>query len=241
MTTKVATSTSFHYTLYVHPISYVIVLVQKAKGIIALQHTLHNITAAQLLEQLGETLPHHLLDLIIIVVVLLVLVLPTTVLLLLATMLLSVMLTTMLLTAMLLAAVLARISAAAILWVLRRGRHAAHRAALEVYVNAALVLLSLVLQPQLTADLLDSGLDFLHVITAMVALAHDDVKVVLAAAFGSLDPLLEHVLSLLNKQAVQIDGVVLDTAVRVVLAEDVVARLAVVLVHLGGVLLAFCR
>jgi hypothetical protein len=38
---------------------------------------------------------------------------------------------------------------------------------------------------------------------------------------------------------VQVNGVVLHAAVCVVLAEDVVARLSVVLLHLCGMLLAF--
>ena len=78
-------------------------------------------------------------------------------------------------------------------------------------------------------------------VAAVVSLAHNNVQVILTTALGGLDALLEHVLCLLDEQAVQIDGIFLDAAVGVVLAEDVVARLAVVLLHLGGMLFSLGR
>lgn len=52
------------------------------------------------------------------------------------------------------------------------------------------------------------------------------------------DALLENVLSLLDKLAVQVDRVVRVAAGRIVLAEDELAGLLVVLLHLAAVLLA---
>lgn len=120
---------------------------------------------------------------------------------------------------------------------LGRGRRIG-TAALEVDVHAAGVLLGRVLEAELPADLLDAGLDLLDVVGRVVALADDDVQVRLAVLLGVADALLEDVLGLLDELAVQVDGVVGDAALRVVLAEDVVRRLLVVLVHLGRVPLA---
>lgn len=67
-------------------------------------------------------------------------------------------------------------AAAAVLRVIRvlvRRRHGL--AALQVDVDAARVLLGAVLEPQLAAHLLDAGLELLHVVHAVVALADDPV------------------------------------------------------------------
>lgn len=199
-------------------------------GIIALQHTLHNITATQLLEQLGQTLAHHLLNLIVLVV-LLILVLPTVLLsaMLLPTMLLSVVLSTM----------LPRVSAAAILRMLGRRGHLVYGTALEIYVDAAFVLLGLVLQSKLTADLFDSGFDLLDVVATVISLAYNDMQVSLAPTSCGLDALFKHILGFLNEQPVQINSVVLDTAIGVVFAENVVARLTIIFLHFRSVLLSF--
>jgi hypothetical protein len=224
--------TSIAYTMYTPSI-------QKTKGIIAV---LHNITAAQFLKQLGQPLADHLLDLIVLVVLVLVLsaVLLTIVLssmLLLTTVLLSApSLATMLLPTMLLTTVLSRIRAATILGMLRRRRHLMHGATLQIDIDPALVLLGLVLEPQFAADLLDAGFDFLDMVARVITLADDDMKVVFASAAGGFDAFFEHVLCFLDEEAVQVDCVVLDAPVCVVLAEDVVARLPVVLLHLRSVL-----
>lgn len=112
------------------------------------------------------------------------------------------------------------------------------RAAPEVDVYAAGVVLGAALQPQLAAHLLDLGLELLDVAGRVVALAGDGVQVWLAAGLVGADALLEDALGLVDKLAVQVDGVGLDLARRVVLAEDVLGRLLVVLVHLGLVPLA---
>jgi hypothetical protein len=67
------------------------------------------------------------------------------------------------------------------------------------------------------------------------------MQVRLPALPRALDALLEHVLGLLDVQAVQVDGVAGDAVGAVVCAEDKVTRLVVVLLHLGRVLLAFFR
>jgi hypothetical protein len=62
-----------------------------------------------------------------------------------------------------------------------------------------------------------------------------------ATRFRGLDALFEDVFGFFDEEAVQVDGVAVDAAVGVVGAENVVARLAVVLFHLRGVLFAFLR
>lgn len=155
-------------------------------GIIALQQTLHDVTATQLLKQPRQTLSHHLLNFFVLVV-LIVLVLST--MLLLTGVLL---LTAMMLLALpwLLPTMLPGVSTTTILRMLRRRGHVVHCAALEVHIDAAFILFRLVLQSELTADLFDSGLDLLHVIAAVVSLAHDDMQVSLALAPCGLDSLL---------------------------------------------------
>lgn len=190
--------------------------VQEVQGIIAV---LHNITAAQFLKQLGQPLANHLLDLIVLVILIVLIVL--------------------VLSAVLLTIVLSRISSAIVLRMLWWRRHLVHGAALQINVDPALVLLSLVLKPQFAADLLDTGFDFLDMIARVIALADDDMEMVFASASGGFDAFLQHVLCFLDEEAVQIDCVALDAPVRVVLAEDVVARLPVVLLHFGGVLFSF--
>lgn len=114
-------------------------------------------------------------------------------------------------------------------------------AALEVDVDAPLVLLGGVLQPQLLAHLLHAGLDLLDLAGAVVPAADDDVEVRLASGLGIADARLEDLLGLLDELAVEVDGVVGHAARRVVLAEDVLGRLPVVVVHVGAVPLAFFR
>lgn len=60
-----------------------------------------------------------------------------------------------------------------------------------------------------------------------------------AAPSCSFDSLLEHILRLLNKEAVQINGVAGHAVGGVVFAKNVVTSLAIVLFHFGGVLFAF--
>lgn len=158
-------------------------------------------------------------------------------------MLLSVVLTAVLLPTVLLSRVSTMLLpwVSAVLRVLRWGRHAADLAAGEVDVDAALVLLRLVVQAKIAADLLDSRFNLLDMIAAVVSLAHNDVQVVFAPALGSFDALFQYVLSFLDKQAVQIDCVICYSAVCVVFTENIVARLTVILFHLRSVLLPLLR
>lgn len=68
-----------------------------------------------------------------------------------------------------------------------------------------------------------------------MALRNVHVKVRLPVLLGVADAVLEDILGLLDELAVQVDGVVGDAIHCVVLAEDVVAGLLVVLIHLGRV------
>lgn len=216
--------------------------IQKPKGIIAFHHLSHNITAAQLLKQLRQTLPYHLLNLLILVI-LLVLMLSTMLLpsMLLLAVLLSVILTTVLLATMLLLLLLSRVATATILGMLRRRGHVVHRTALKVHVNATLVFFSLVLETQLTANLFDPRLDLLHMIPAVVSFANDDMQMILAPTPRRLDTLFKHILSFLDEKTVKIDSIFLNTTICIVLAENVVARLSIVLLHFGGMLFSFFR
>lgn len=110
--------------------------------------------------------------------------------------------------------------------------------ALQIDVDAALILLGVVLQAHLAANLLHLRLDLLDVVGAVVALAHDDVQVGLAGLLGVADALLDDLLRLLYVLPVQVDGVAGDFADGIVLAEDELRGLLVVGVGLGGVLLA---
>lgn len=112
---------------------------------------------------------------------------------------------------------------------------------LQLDVDPALVVLRVVLQPQLAADLLHARLDLLHVVGAVVALADDDVQVRLPALLRVADALLQDLLGLLHELPVQVDRVAVHLAHGVVLAEDELGRLPVVLVGFGGVLLALLR
>ena len=63
----------------------------------------------------------------------------------------------------------------------------------------------------------------------------------LALLRGYPDPFLKHVLGFFDKEAVQVHRVACNAPFGIVLAEDIVARLAVVVFHLFCVLLAFLR
>lgn len=114
-----------------------------------------------------------------------------------------------------------------------------HAPTLQIHKHAPLVLLRAILQPQLPTHLLHPRLDLLHMVATMIPLADNNMQVGLSLLPRGFNPLFEHVFRLLDEQAVQVDGVASHAAGGIVLAENVVARLVVVLRHLGGVLLAF--
>jgi hypothetical protein len=146
----------------------------------------------------------------------------------------AMLLTTMLrLTSMVLTAVLSTMLSwvAAIARCLRRRWHFVDISTLQVHEDPTLVLLSAVLQSQLAAHLFDSGFDLLDMVSAVVALAHNDMQMALSSLSRDPDPLFQDIFGLFYEQAMEINGITRDTALGVVFSEDVVARLIVVLVH----------
>lgn len=97
----------------------------------------------------------------------------------------------------------------------------------------------MILQAQFATDLLDARLDLLHMADTVVAPADNHMEVRLAVRLRVADALLEYVLGLLDKLAVQVDRVGRHPPVGVVLAEDKLRRLPVVLLHLGPVRFPF--
>ena len=135
---------------------------------------LHNRTAPKLLEQPRQALLGHLLNLIVLTLLLSVMLLATmllTTMLLVTSMLLAAMLTTVL--TPMLSTMLSRVPSIA--RSLRRRRHLMHIPTLQVHKDPTLVLLSAVLQSQFAAHLLDSRLDLLDMVPAVVALAYNNV------------------------------------------------------------------
>lgn len=114
-------------------------------------------------------------------------------------------------------------------------------ARLQLDVHATFVVLRVVLQSKFAADLLDARLDLLHVAGGVVSLADDHVEVRLSALLGVANALLEDLLGFFHELAVQVDGVAVDSAHGVVLAEDELGGLLVVLVGFGCVRLALLR
>lgn len=111
--------------------------------------------------------------------------------------------------------------------------------ALEVDDDAAdIILIGVIPQTELLAQLLDLGLDTLDAAARVVALADDGDQVRLAVGLVGADAVLEDAFGLLDELAVQVDRVGLDTPGGIVLAEDEVGGLLVVVVHAGGVCLA---
>lgn len=114
-------------------------------------------------------------------------------------------------------------------------------AGLQLDVDATLIVLRVVLQSKLAADLLHARLDLLHVVGRVVSLADNDVQVILSVLLGVADALLEDFLGFFDELAVQVDGVAVDFSYGVVLAEDEFGGLLVVLVGFGCVSFALLR
>jgi hypothetical protein len=98
----------------------------------------------------------------------------------------------------------------------------------QVDINTTLVLLSRVVETQLLAEMLDPRLQLLHTAGRVVPLADNDMQMGLAGGLEVADAGFEDVLCLLDKLAVQVNGVFGDAAWRVVLAEDELGGLLVV-------------
>jgi hypothetical protein len=98
----------------------------------------------------------------------------------------------------------------------------------QVDINTTLVLLSRVVETQLLAEMLDPRLQLLHTAGRVVPLADNDMQMGLAGGLEVADAGFEDVLCLLDKQAVQVNGVFGDADWRVVHAEDELGGLLVV-------------
>jgi hypothetical protein len=126
-------------------------------------------------------------------------------------------------------------------WLLWQGRRRANLPALQVHIDTALVFLRGVLETLLTTYLLDTRLNLLHMARAVISSAHYDVQVSLPSGLGVFYARLQDVFGLFDELAVEINGVLGDAAGAVVLAENELARLLVVALHVSAVLLAFVR
>jgi hypothetical protein len=78
-------------------------------------------------------------------------------------------------------------------------------------------------------------------VPAVVSLADNDMQMIFTPLSCSLDALFEYIFGFLNEQAVQIDCIALNTTICVILAENVVTRLSIVLLHFGSVLFSLFR
>lgn len=112
---------------------------------------------------------------------------------------------------------------------------------LQFDVHATFVVLGVVLQSKFAADLFHTRLDLLYMVHRVVSLADDHVEVRLSILLGVADALLENLLGFFDKLAVQVDGVAVDFANSIVLAENVLGGLLVVLVGFRCVRFALLR
>jgi len=111
----------------------------------------------------------------------------------------------------------------------------------EVDVNSAFIVLSVVLKALLLADLLDARLDLLDVVDRVVALADNDMQMVLASTLCVLDSLFQNLFGLFHKLTVKVNGIAVNSSYGIVLAEDVLGSLSVVVVCLLSMALSFLR
>jgi hypothetical protein len=122
---------------------------------------------------------------------------------------------------------------------LRRPIPTVNIAARQINIDPPLILLRPIRQPQLLTNLLDARLDLLHMPDTVIPLPNNNMQVPLPGLARIADPLLQDILGLLDELAVQIDGVGVDAARSVVLAEDEFGGLFVVGGHLCAVRFAF--
>lgn len=92
--------------------------------------------------------------------------------------------------------------------------------ALQVNKNSPRIFLRPILQPKLIAKLLDLGLQLLHMTRRVIALAYNDMKMMLSPGLIRPNSLLNNALRLLYKLSVQVDLIGLDTTGGIVLTED---------------------
>jgi hypothetical protein len=129
----------------------------------------------------------------------------------------------------------------------------------EVDVHSAFVVLGVVLEALLLADLLNTRLDLLNVVDRVIALADNAVstirdvrsaanlgryshmQMVLASTLCVLDSLFQNLFGLFNKLTVKVDSITIDSAYSIVLAEDELGRLSVVVICLLSMVLCLLR
>jgi hypothetical protein len=97
----------------------------------------------------------------------------------------------------------------------------------QININPALILLSIILQPQLPTNLLNFRFNLLHMPNTMIPLPHNNVQMPLPRLLRVPDALLQYLLCFLDELAVQVDGVGVDAADGVVFAENVLRGLFV--------------
>jgi hypothetical protein len=97
----------------------------------------------------------------------------------------------------------------------------------QINVNPALILLSIILQPQLPTNLLNLRFNLLHMPNTMVPLPHNNVQMPLPRLLRVPDALLQDFFRFLDELAVQVDGVGVHAADGVVFAENVLGGLFV--------------
>ena len=81
------------------------------------------------------------------------------------------------------------------------------RTTLQIDIHPTRIRLRVELQPLLLTNPLHHRLDLLNVSWRVIALAHNDVQMVLTLAFGGADPRLEDALGFVDVLPVQVDGV----------------------------------
>lgn len=129
----------------------------------------------------------------------------------------------------------------------------------EVNVDSTFVVLGMVLEALLLADLLNTRLDLLDVVDRVIALAdnaassiregpitansndYSHMQMVLAGALCVLDSLFQNLFGLFNELAVEVNGIPINSSYRIVLTEDELGRLSVVVVRLLSMFLRLLR
>jgi hypothetical protein len=129
----------------------------------------------------------------------------------------------------------------------------------EVDVHSTFVLLGMVLEALLLADLLNTRFDLLNMVDRVIALADNaastirDVQILanmeeylhmqvgLAGTLCVLDSLFQNLFGLFNELTVKIDSITIDSAYSIVLAEDELGSLSVVVVCLLSMFLGLLR
>lgn len=129
----------------------------------------------------------------------------------------------------------------------------------EVDIDSTFVVLGMVLEALLLADLLDTRLDLLDVIDRVIALADNaasairDVRItanmenyshmqmVLAGTLCVLDSLFQNLFGLFHELTVKVNGIPIDSSYSIVLAEDEFGSLSVVVVCLLSMVLGLLR